>query len=72
MRRISWIIERFLDYWSFIRAGLITMKNTLEIRRRKLLRELDRINREIAFTRKSLTRIQCRIAAIQQPITRAA
>jgi hypothetical protein len=42
------------------------MKSNLESRRRRLLRKLARIERHIAWTHKSMARIDRRIAALQQ------
>src|ERR1051325_1137525 len=54
---------------SFIapRFGKKTMKNSLEVRRQKLLRELDRLNRQILSTQKSVSQLQNRIATLGQP-----
>jgi hypothetical protein len=50
-----------------------TMKNSLKVRRQKLVRQLDLVNRQIASTQKSLSRIESRITALkQQPRAKAA
>jgi hypothetical protein len=48
------------------------MKNSMEARRQKLLQEIERVDREIALTQKSMVRIESQIAAIQQPRAKAA
>jgi hypothetical protein len=48
------------------------MKNNLEVRRKKLLHEIERVDREMALTQKSMVRIESQIAAIQQPRVKAA
>ena len=45
------------------------MKSLLQARRQELLRELDRINRQIASVQKSQAHIESRIASLQ--LTRA-
>src|ERR1022692_3468127 len=37
------------------------MKNNLEVRRKKLLQEIERVDREIALTQKSMVRIESQI-----------
>ena len=48
------------------------MNNNLKSRREKLLRELDRVNREILWTQKDLVRIESRIVAKQSSQSKAA
>jgi hypothetical protein len=48
------------------------MQNSMEARRKKLLQEIERVDREIALTQKSMVRIESQIAAIQQPRVKAA
>jgi hypothetical protein len=48
------------------------MKSSLIARRQKLLRELARVNRQIARTHKSLAGIEGRIALLGQLRTKAA
>jgi hypothetical protein len=50
----------------------ICMKSSLSARRRKLLRELARVNRQIAKTHKCLAGIQGRIVLLDQNRTKAA
>ena len=42
------------------------MQNSMEARRKKLLQEIERVDREMALTQKSMARIESQIAAIQQ------
>src|ERR1022692_2752593 len=53
-------------------SGRSMMKNNLEVRRKKLLHEIERVDREMALTQKSMVRIESQIAAIQQPRVKAA
>ena len=53
-------------------AGNLIMNNNLKSRREKLLRELDRVNREILWTQKDLVRIESRIVAKQSSQSKAA
>ena len=48
------------------------MKDSLEVRRQKLLQEIARVDREIAVAQKSMMRIETQIAAIQSPRAKAA
>ena len=48
------------------------MQNSMEARRKKLLQEIERVDREIVLTQKSMVRIESQIAAIQQPRVKAA
>ena len=48
------------------------MQNSMEARRKKLLHEIERVDREITLTQKSMVRIESQIAAIQQPRVKAA
>ena len=48
------------------------MQNSMEARRKKLLQEIERVDREIVLTQKSMVRIESQIAAIQQPRAKAA
>jgi hypothetical protein len=48
------------------------MKNGLKTRREKLVRGLDRINRQIVWTQKEMVRIESRIAVLQRIQARAA
>lgn len=48
------------------------MQNSMEARRKKLLQEIERVDREITLTQKSMVRIESQIAAIQQPRVKAA
>ena len=53
-------------------SGRHTMQNSMEARRKKLLQEIERVDREITLTQKSMARIESQIAAIQQPRVKAA
>ncbi len=48
------------------------MKNTLEVRRRRLLRDIERVNRKIAWTQKNMAVLENRIASLSRVATRAA
>jgi hypothetical protein len=48
------------------------MKSNLELQRRKLLREIDRVNRKIVWTQQSMARLQSRIASLSPASARAA
>ena len=48
------------------------MKNSLQVRRQAVLRELDRINRQIVQTEKNIAQIRNQIAVLQQPHAKAA
>jgi hypothetical protein len=48
------------------------MKNSLELRRQQLLRELARVNRQIAQTQKSLAGVEKQLTALQQAQAKAA
>ncbi len=43
------------------------MKSELKARRQELLHELDRINRQILETQKSITQIESKIGGLQDP-----
>jgi hypothetical protein len=60
------------DFGLPIFSGKTTMKESLNARRQTLLRELDRVNRQILETRKSMVQIESKIAMLQSPQARAA
>jgi uncharacterized protein YeeX (DUF496 family) len=49
-----------------------TMKTVLDIRRKKLRRELTRVNQQITRTQKELLRLENRIALVAQGQSKAA
>jgi hypothetical protein len=48
------------------------MKNSLAARRRKLLRELDRVNQKLLETKTAVAHLQKRIARLATPTRKAA
>ena len=48
------------------------MKNSMEARRKKLLQEIEGVDRQITLTQKNMIRIESQITAIQQPRAKAA
>jgi hypothetical protein len=60
------------DFGLPIFSGKTTMNESLNARRQTLLRELDRVNRQILETRKSMVQIETKIATLQSPQAKAA
>src|ERR1019366_179925 len=65
----SWIADKA---HSSPLSGRHTMQKSMEARRKKLLQEIERVDRVITLTQKSMVRIESQIAAIQQPRAKAA